>query len=95
MQGEEKTIKFPTLTKNSVVSFDTEVIGPKKVRVSIEVDDKYTAGFDWSLDRGNSKGEDINVSQPSLGGGVENSEEKTYLYFGAQFLYSGWKVMVE
>lgn len=87
VDGQEKTTKLPPVTEGSVVTFDTEVLQPDKVRVTIEVSERIVT-FDWTLDRRQSGS--IPLSAGALGGGAEAS-----LFFLAKFSSSGWVVSVE
>lgn len=83
VDGQEKTTKLPPVTEGSVVTFDTEVLQPDKVRVTIEVSERIVT-FDWTLDRQRSG------SIPLSAGGAEAS-----LFFLAKFSSPGWVVSVE
>ena len=91
--GEQKTTKLEKFTKNSILTFDTEVLEGNKIRTSIEMNNKYSATFDWVINSCQSETE-----QAMMGGamGMMRKQDKSiHLYFGARFTNPKWKFSVE
>ena len=84
MDGVEKVTKLPPLTRGTLLTFDTEVLEPGKVRVSIDVAGKIVT-FDWVVSDGSSG--DNQAQQ------ADTSDIK--LFFVMAFRCTGWKVGVE
>lgn len=83
------------LTRKSLIVFDTEILEDNKVRVTVEMNDKYNATFDWKL--GNIEGQTGDQSAMTMGlmGAAMKSSEPIRLYVGAKFVHSGWSVKIE
>ena len=81
IDGKEMLTRLPALTRGALLTFDTKVLEPGKVRVSIDVAGKIVT-FDWVVGDGSSSD---NQSQ----------ETDIKLFFVMSFRRTGWKVGVE
>lgn len=91
VDGQEKTTRLPPIEKDSIVTFDTELLQRGRARVTVEVSDKIVT-FDWMLEE---KGEE---SGGAVGGGLSggDGEEKAKgLFVLCKIAGEGWKFNVE
>src|SRR3989442_15887482 len=87
VDGQEKTTRLPAMTKDSIVTFDTDLIQPDRVRVTVEVSEKIVT-FDWTLERKAS----ANNGAGLFGDGAAKS---SCLFLLCRISNSGWRLAVE
>ena len=89
INGQEKVTKLPSLQKDSVLVFETEVLQKNKVRVTIEINEKI-ATFDWIFSEKPSQRPDA-----LIGFGLHTQDDENLnLHFAMRFNNSGWKIAV-
>ena len=94
MDGQEKTTRLPAFRRGSILTFDTEVLQPSKVRVTIDINEKAVT-FDWPLENVGNVG---TTSSIQFGMGLAENRQTTEsinLYYAMKFGNPEWKVSVE
>ena len=92
--GQEKTTKLPSLTRGSVVTFDTEVLQSGKVRVTVEVNDKIVT-FDWTVEKASSVPTPAAAVVYGFGTSAPEQGQSIALYFAIRFSGLDWRIGVE
>lgn len=91
IDGKEKPTKLPALTRGSVLIFDTVVLQPDKVRVTIEVNERIVT-FDWTP-QGTQESTVSNAVSVGIAAAVPQTDKN--LYFAMKFCHKDWKISVE
>ena len=88
IDGQEMKMRLPCLSRNSIVTIETESLTNGKVRCSVQVEGKELT-FDWKIDK--------HVTLGMIGGlGTTPLTEATQcFFFGMMFSHEDWKVCVE
>lgn len=89
VDGQEITMKLPEIKKGSVVAFQAELLPNKKVRVSVQTENKEVT-FDWKVDASsNSPVESIMPFSRAT------TQSKLGFFFGIKFSQEDWKIAVD
>ncbi|KAK3575847.1 hypothetical protein CHS0354_008029 [Potamilus streckersoni] len=89
VDGQEMKTKLPSLSRNSLLTFETESLPNGKVRVSVQVEEKDVT-FDWRI--GQSDGTRGLLTGLAM---LEGETASKNLYFAMMFSHEDWKVGVE
>ncbi|XP_052773791.1 cytokine receptor-like factor 3 [Mya arenaria] len=88
IDGQEMKTRLPCLTRNSLVTIETEILPNGKVRASVQVGDKELT-FDWKV------GKQVTLGMIGGLGMSPLTESAPCFFFGMMFSHEDWKVSVE